>query len=275
MGNSSLSHARMRAMTTSLSLNLFPHRERAQRGGLLLVISALHVLAILWLATQSVDVVREDEAVISLIDIAAPPGGTTERAPPKPRESTAEAVSRLIIARSPLPATSAAPALASPSVSGGGGLMPGGCALAQAVGDTVLTDAAAMAELEALPPQARTQADAVMLWDGRWQSPGVVSSSTLPGAVTSGAAEGITNSALRNVVEQVIRDALTECREATVNGPQFIALPGPSRTTILVIGSGEWRWADLLRPDEPCPQAIGSPCLSPIANTTRSTRTPN
>lgn len=261
-------------MTNFLCLNLFPDRERAQRGGLLLVIAALHVLAILWLATRSVVVLREAEAVISLIDIAAPPGGTTGRAPPKPPESAVEPVSPVIIARSPLPATSAAPAVASPSASGGG-LIPGGCALAQAVGDTVLADAAAMAELEALPPQARTQADAVMLWDGRWQSPGAVSSSTLPGPVTLGATEGITDDPLRSLVEQVIRGAPAECREATVNGPQFIALPGPSRTTILVIGSGQWRWADLLRPDEPCMQTIGSPCPSPIMNTPRNTRTPN
>jgi hypothetical protein len=104
-----------------------------------------------------------------------------------------------------------------------------------------------MAELEALPAQARTQADAVMLWDGGWlQSASALSPA--PADTPNGSV--LTLGQLRRVVEQELRKAQTECRNAMVTGPQFIALPGVRRTTIIVVGSGQWRWEDLLRPDE-------------------------
>jgi hypothetical protein len=147
-----------------------------------------------------------------------------------------EQIPSVVIAQSSMPSTPAAATFATPTASGGGDGAAGGCALAQAVGDAIRTNSAAVAELEALPPQARTQADAVMLWDGQWKGSDTVTANE-------------TASVLRQVIEQAVRDAETECRETLVNGPQFIALPGPSRTTMIVIGSGQWHWVDLIRPD--------------------------
>lgn len=226
----------MGTMTTYRVLAPPSPRERARRAGILALIGALHVVAILWLASQSSRIDPHQESGINLINIAAPPGGTNERAPPNPSESMTEKIPSVVIAQSPLPSIPAAAAFATPTASSGGDVSAGGCALAQAVGNAIRTDSAAVAELEALPPQARTQADAVMLWDGRWQGSEAVSAN-------------VTASVLRQVIEQAVRDAEAECREAPVNGPQFIALPGPSRTTMIVIGSGQWHWVDLIRTD--------------------------
>jgi len=209
----------------------------------------LHLLAIIWLASQSSRTALKEQSAISLINLSTAPGGAPDPAPPKPPESKAEIATPMVVAQlpSPVPAAAAAPAV--PAAPEGGGLMGSGCALAQAVGDAILIDAAAMAELEALTREARTEADAVMLWDGRWQGLGAASATRLVVPPTATVPETVVFGGVRGVVEQVIRAAPTECSETPVIGPQFVALPGLERTTFLVIGSGTWRWADLLRPD--------------------------
>jgi hypothetical protein len=227
---------------------LLSPRERAFRGGTLLFIAALHVVFILWLATQSLREQRKSEGAISLITVATPASSGSEPETPRVAEVETKADNPIVIARLPLPALDAAPSAPGSSASeGSGATAAGGCQLAEAVGAAILTDGAAMAELDALPPQARTQADAVMLWDGRWQQ----SASAVP-PHSAAPANGpiLTLSQLRRVVEQEIHKAETECRDAIVNGPRFIALPGARRTIIIVVGSGQWRWGDLLRPDQ-------------------------
>jgi hypothetical protein len=212
---------------------------------LLLVIGAVHILAILWLASQSARKVLQSEKVTDLIHIASSPGATTvvAVAPLEPRKVVVPQLSPIVVARKPV-AASTTPAMNSAGLALGTGVGAGGCALDQTVGDAILVDAAAMAELEALPPHARTEADAVMLWDGAWPWPSSAAvtppaDSTLPGA-------------LRRAVEIAIANAPAECRDAPVAGPRFIALPGALRTTTIVIGSGQWRWADVLEPGVTC-----------------------
>jgi hypothetical protein len=215
---------------------------------MLLIIVALHAVLILWLATRSFREHRSSEGAISLIDVATPASSGSKPETPKVAEVETDAEIPIVIARLPIPALNAAPSAPGSSASeGSGATVAGGCRLAEAVGAAILNDVAAMAELEALPAQARTQADAVMLWDGRWQhlAIGVPPASASPSNVSN-----LASSRLRYVVEQELRKAQTECRNAIVNGPQFIALPGVVRTTIIVIGSGQWRWEDLLRADE-------------------------
>jgi hypothetical protein len=220
---------------------------------LLLVIGAVHILAIFWLASQSARKVLQSERVTDLIHIASSPGSTTvvAVAPLEPLKVVVPSLSPIVVVRKPVAAASTTPAMNSAGLA----LGAGGCALDQTVGDAILADAAAMAELEALPRQARTEADAVMVWDGVWPEPGspAVTPSvdfTRPGA-------------LRRAVEIAIASAPAECRDAPVAGPRFIALPGAFRTTTIVIGSGQWRWADVLKPDVTCGVATTStPALS-------------
>lgn len=223
---------------------------------MLLVIGAVHILAILWLASQSASKVLQSERVTDLIHIASSPGGTTvvAVAPLEPLKVVVPPLSPIVVARKPAAAASTTPAMNSAGLALGTGVGAGGCALDQTVGDAILADAAAMAELEALPPQARTEADAVMVWDGAWPergSPAVTPPADLtrPGA-------------LRRAVEIAIANAPAECRDAPVAGPRFIALPGAFRTTTIVIGSGQWRWADVLDPGVAC-GVLAASCLPP------------
>ncbi|MEO6360880.1 MAG: hypothetical protein ABIO43_09950 [Sphingomicrobium sp.] len=255
-------------------------RERAKRGGLLIAICLAHGLAILWLATRPAAPPALTKPGISLVDIVAPGGGTPARAPPKPPRPTPDAVPPKVFVPSLLPAL-APDAPQSPTTLGtlgSGTAVGGGCALAQAAGQAILGDPRAMAELEALPREARTEADAVMLWDGLWQVPlaksGIMSvPQNTPAGVTPGQAEA-TPGAIRFVVQQVVGLASPECRDAPVLGPQFIPVAGSTRTTTVVIGSGAWRWADLIRPEENCPALGGGPCLTPVPGSVIN-RTPN
>lgn len=248
-------------MTQLVSVQRLTDGERSQRRALLLVIGAVHILAIFWLASQSARKVFQSERVTDLIHIASSPGSATvvTVAPLEPLKVIVPSPSPIVVARKPVAAASTAPAMNSAGLALGTGVGAGGCALDQTVGDAILADAAAMAELEALPRQARTQADAVMLWDGAW--PDAESPSVRPPVALAGPG------ALRRAVESAIASSPAECRQVLVAGPRFIALPGVLRTTTIVIGSGEWRWADLLVSDVGCgiggtsTAAQGASCL--------------
>ena len=132
---------------------------------------------------------------------------------------------------------SALPMLAAASGGGEGT----GCAMAMVVARAITTNPEAMAALAVLPRDLRTEADAVMLWNGTWLSidePPVVS-------LTS-------PEDLLGPLKQVVIDALVaspvECRDADTIGPQFIPIQEPGWTTMLVVGSGVWRWSSMVDP---------------------------
>ena len=124
-----------------------------------------------------------------------------------------------------------------------------GCSVSNAVGAALLADPEAMAELASLPPEVRSDADAVMLWNGTWldvapEAQAQMASSPIP--------------ALKRAVRDAVLALPAECQEVEVTGPQLIPIPEPGRTTMVVIGSGVWRWASLLGPPED-PDATGLP----------------
>lgn len=163
------------------------------------------------------------------------PGGATivPKHEPAPARPTAPAP----VAATTEPSIAVDPTLPTAADAGtGAGAMIGGCALAHDLGVAIARDPLAMAELDSLPVGVRSSADAVMLWNGQW----------LDIALPPGLAGGAT----RRVTEQVVSAAASDCREAQISGPQFVPVPEAGRTVMIVIGSGNWRWAELL-PVEP------------------------
>ena len=241
-------------------------RQRVGRSGLLAAIIAAHALGILWLATRPAATAPPVQPTMSLIEVDAGGPASPAKAPPEPLLPTPDVVPPVILLPSPLqaPSPDTTPAFATPGPAGTGGAAQGGCALAQAAGQAILADPAAMAELDGLPPEARTKADAVMLWDGLWQTPGAFPAK----------AAGAATSEIRRVVEQIVKVAVPECRDAPELGPQFIPVPGPTRTTFVVIGSGAWRWVDLLRPDDCVPFASTKRCRPTTSAMSKEQRLP-
>jgi hypothetical protein len=71
-----------------------------------------------------------------------------------------------------------------------------------------------------------------MLWDGGW----------VPMNANASALSDI-----RNAIVMALTATPAECREEIMQGPRLIWLADePETTTVLALGSGSWRWADLL-----------------------------
>ena len=108
----------------------------------------------------------------------------------------------------------------------------GGCTLAASVEARLRTDAPAKAALARMPREARSVANAQMLWDGRW--------------IETGGAGPETLAPLHALVAEIVRAAPRECRDATVTGPQLMFVADATGTRILGFGSGTWSWSQVV-----------------------------
>ena len=232
------------------------------RGALGLGIAAAHGL-LLWLALLLSGVAappRLRDDTLTAVDISQ-----VEKpdAPAKPAAQVVVPVKPQIVLPSPL--TIAAPAQASGSGTGQG------CNMAMVVGKSISESPEAMAAVAALPQRVRSDTDAVMLWNGAWldtgQAPGL---SLVPGLPALLGQDPV--STIKTVILAAITAAPPECQGVETLGPQLIPVAEAGRTTMLVIGSGAWRWATLLEP-EPIPAALPGaaqpaavPATAPAAN---------
>ncbi len=115
----------------------------------------------------------------------------------------------------------------------------GGCSIEVLVEETLRGDAAVQTSLALVPRESLSVSHAVQLWDGEWT----------PIQTTAGVDVSI---AIRSAVGAAVEAAPARCRNQPVKGPRFFIVPaGDGSITVLVMGSGDWRWRDLLPPREP------------------------
>ena len=207
--------------------------NRVGRAVLLIAIVALHLLLVFHLASHSPPEPNARPAVLNVFTVPLSSGRGASSPPIKQTVASPAHRFPVVIVHPRSPTATDSPPSEEADVMPQSGVAAGGCALARDAGDAIQRDAAAMAELDALPPAIRTSADAVMLWNGEWLDQGA-----MPGGRDAGA--------LRRVVEQVVADAPVDCREVEAIGPVFIPIPERDHTVMIVIGSGTWRWAQLL-----------------------------
>jgi hypothetical protein len=127
------------------------------------------------------------------------------------------------------PSTTAA--LASASATAGGGDADA-CRLAERIQSALASDPAFRSAVSNIAPEKRSVANAVMLWNGQWMELG-----------------GRETAPIRSALTRFVREASPACRQEPVTGPLFLYVEGRPRTTVLAVGSGVWRWADLLAED--------------------------
>ncbi|MBC7768925.1 MAG: hypothetical protein H7124_09065 [Phycisphaerales bacterium] len=108
----------------------------------------------------------------------------------------------------------------------------GGCNVADYLRASLQADQRILDGLARLPRQARSVANAVMVWDGAWVEVSVTAAPI--------------SQMLRASIEDILRAAPVSCQELQVTGPTFIILEDPRGATVLVLGSGAWRWGDLI-----------------------------
>ena len=204
---------------------------RARRAALMAAIIAAHLLLAIWilLSGSSFAAARKPQSLTAIdISMDAPkPDAPARKAvvPPVPvKRKVALLPTKLTVEMAP------------PASGSGSG---SGCSVASAVGSALLSDEPAMAELAALPAEVRSDADAVMLWNGAWLD---VATETQPQMTPTRIPE------LKRVVTAAVLALPIECQGVETAGPQLIPIPEPGRTTMVVIGSGLWRWSDLIEP---------------------------
>lgn len=223
----------MKPSQTLFELNA---RERRTRLGLIVSLISVHILLFVWLASQ------QQRAEAPRSDAVAVIGLSPEQMPAPPKQPKVRPVTPAklhpMIELEPLLSTDLATMTADPAISDSAGAA-GGCAMTDQIRSAIMADPAALAELAALPAGLRTDADAVMLWNGQWFDPG-----TPP--------DGVPGGALRTLIERLVAAAPLECRVTPWTGPQFIAIPQGARSTMLVVGSGAWKWQDLIEQAQNC-----------------------
>lgn len=206
-------------------------RLRLRRGLVLLAVVAGHVLLVaLLLLARGAPTPVPVATGLQLFVLSAKSGASASPVAPKQTDAPAPPPrpSPIVLPVSP-PKTGGG---AAGSAAGAASATEGGCAITNTIGSAIESDPLAVAALLALPPEALSKADAVNLWNGQWlQVPAPDGTDSLAG--------------IHVIVEQAFVESPTGCVEATLSGPQFIYVKAGDRTISLVVGSGNWRWADL------------------------------
>lgn len=207
---------------------------RSQRIGVLASVIALHLgLLAAFLSTRGAAppaIVKS--GVMSLVAISA--AVPAQRPPPPPvlpsklvdeiRKLTADA-----LAMEP-----DSTALAAPS---------GQCATLDVVMKALAADPAVVAAVVQAPPETRSIAEAIVMWNAGWSSAASTPLSPLTPA--------------RAVVEQSLRMVEDGCLDEPIAGPRLvpIAVPDSQQTMFLVFGSGNWTWRELIAEAAVVPEA--------------------
>ena len=111
------------------------------------------------------------------------------------------------------------------------------CQLSEWLQQALQADPQVQAALLGVPRPARSVANALMLWDGEWIEPRMQAGQSV--------------AAIRAALMAGIRAAPQACQTEPVRGPELLSLTEGAGVTILAVGSGEWRWVDLLEPSLP------------------------
>jgi len=167
---------------------------------------------------------------------AAPPPAVVEAAisPPEPPITAAQmAPVSLTAAPTPLPsqATTPAPALLAPprlDADPASACDPTRALQAELQGDRDVLD-----ELSRVPRQARSVANAIMIWDGRWTP------IDAPGAPSLA-------DPLHQAIISTVRAMSPACQAQQVLGPRLLTVNDDRGSTVLALGSGAWTWSQIL-----------------------------
>lgn len=199
-----------------------------QRIVVLSAVFALHAIFLALLLRQYERAVPAVEATsIAMMTIAAERPAAAAPPPPALPAKIAKTFKPIIEVSIPAEAESDAPAGASSA-----------CSTMGAVLDALLLDPGTLVALRAAPPETRSIAGAVMMWNEGW----------IPAALTPDAPLW----ALRINVEATLAKVPDACLDEEVAGPRLLPIPEADGTSTLfvVLGSGRWMWRQMLSPPD-------------------------
>lgn len=130
------------------------------------------------------------------------------------------------------------------------------CPTLETITKAIIESPAATDAMVHAPPETRSVADAIAIWNAGWSEAAMVGPAPL--------------GPVRTTVLAALQSMTPECLEQAVAGPRLVPIPNGDRTMFLVFGSGDWTWKDVMA-DLPAP-ADGAPALA--AQASAAPRTP-
>jgi len=209
-----------------------------QRIAVLSAVFALHAIFLALLLRQYDHAAPPTEQPsIAVISIDAERPAAAKPPPPVTPAKIAKTFKPIMEVSIPADAESDAPAGASMA-----------CSTIGAVLDSLLLDPATLVSLRAAPPETRSIAGAVMMWNEGW----------IPAALTPDAPLW----PVRVNVEQTLRTAPDACLDEEIIGPRLLPIPetGGMNTLFVVLGSGTWTWRQMITA---APLAIEGAAIAP------------
>lgn len=107
------------------------------------------------------------------------------------------------------------------------------CGVVERLQQALTADPTAREALKRVPVPTRSVANAVSLWNGAWADPATLGGEG-PAAV------------LKSVIVQQLATISPQCRNQQLAGPRLLLLANTEGPNVAAIGSGRWRWSDLL-----------------------------
>lgn len=201
-----------------------PPRDRIspiRRASTLLAVTAFHALILMALLRLAGAPPGSPMGTLTAFSLAAPsdakaaPPKAAKPEKPRPRNKDGERNAPEIV-----------PAAAQPSTKGEV------CEPLEAVSLALADDEAARAALDALPPQAIGLANTIVVWTNGWgDETGQPGGKLMP---------------LRVVIETALATLPEDCLETAIVGPRLVMVTTGRRTNVLVVGTGQWNWAQLI-----------------------------
>lgn len=106
------------------------------------------------------------------------------------------------------------------------------CSTLELIRTAIIENPSAMAAINSAPPEARSVADAVVIWNAGWVDAAKSVDAPLGPA--------------RAAVEQVGLSVDENCLDEALIGPRLIPFPAGEGTIFLVLGSGTWTWREVM-----------------------------
>ena len=143
-----------------------------------------------------------------------------------------------------------APRASTPTAMAGDAAPDDPCHFAQGLQAALQSDQTALHALTLIPRDAKSLANAIMVWNGQW-----VAVDALDGDASF--------EPVRAAIVQGLGASSVECLARVNSGPLFIIVTVWPETTVLALGSGQWRAVDLIAQ----PTGVGSaPTAGPALN---------
>lgn len=202
-----------------------PPPLKSQRLGVLMGVIALHVaMLVAFLASGGSPAPPPlKTGVTSIVSISAEQPANRPPPPPKLPSKVVDEIKKLTAQALTFEPDSTALAAA-----------PGQCATLDVVSKAITADSSAVEAVIQAPPEARSIAEAIVMWNAGWSNAASTPDSPLAPA--------------RTIVELSLNSIEDGCLDEQIAGPRLIPVPVPDgqRTMFLVFGSGSWTWRELL-----------------------------